>query len=171
MFVCVCVDCILTHTHDWCIHRTVHGAKASEKKQDGTYLSFIIFSCLYDCWQHRKTKLVKNYRACAWKPMASTTCTSVPVEVPVVHFDSVEQFHALVYPTRRPTVLKGVPLGSAPSLWTPDYLSERCGAQPAKLHVSPVPRMNFIQKNFVYRQVFSNLSTTEPFNCGAYLAR
>ena len=72
--------------------------------------------------------------------------------VPVVHLDSSEQFHALVYPTRQPAVLRGVPLGRAPSLWTPDYLAGQCGDQPVKVHVSPVPQMDFIQKNFVYRQ-------------------
>lgn len=71
--------------------------------------------------------------------------------VPVVELGSSERFKTLVYPARRPAVLKGVPLGPAPSLWTPDYLAEKCGDRPVKLHVSPVPEMDFIQKNFVYR--------------------
>ena len=77
-------------------------------------------------------------------------CSS-SITVPVVHVDSVEQVQAVVYHTRRPTVLKGVPLNVAPSLWTPEYLADACGSQSVKLHVSPVPQMDFIRKNFVYR--------------------
>ena len=86
--------------------------------------------------------------------------------VPVVHLDSSEQFHALVYPTRQPAVLRDVPLGRAPSLWTPDYLAGQCGDQPVKVHVSPVPQMDFIQKNFVYRQaaLYIKLSTMIAYN-------
>lgn len=79
--------------------------------------------------------------------------------VPVVHLESAEQFNAEVYPTRQPSVLRGIPLGSAPSLWTPDYLAEKCGDRPAKLHVTPVPQMNFIQKNFLYRQALVILNS------------
>ena len=64
-----------------------------------------------------------------------------------------DQFHTLVYPTRQPAVLRGVPLGPATSLWTPDYLCEKCGDLPVKVHVSPVPQMDFIKKNFIYRHV------------------
>lgn len=80
---------------------------------------------------------------------------SATVAVPLVCLDSssspTEQFHDQVYPARRPAVLRGVPLGPAPSLWTPDYLCGKCGERPVKVHVSPVPQMDFIRKNFVYR--------------------
>ena len=75
--------------------------------------------------------------------------------VPVVELGSSERFKALVYPARQPAILKGVALGPAPSLWTPDYLAEKCGDRPVKLHVSPVPEMDFIQKNFVYRYILN----------------
>ena len=71
--------------------------------------------------------------------------------VPVVCLNSAEEFRATVYPTRQPTVLKGVSLGPAPSLWTPQYLASKCGIRPVKVHVTPVPQMDFIRKNFVYR--------------------
>ena len=91
----------------------------------------------------------REFCACA---IMSTTAT-----VPLVHFDSSsspsDQFHELVYRTRRPAVLRGAPLGAAPSLWTPRYLAEKCGERPVKVHVSPVPQMDFIRKNFVYRRV------------------
>ena len=84
--------------------------------------------------------------------------------VPVVQLDSVEEFHSTVYPTRRPTILRGISLGSAPSLWTPSYLAEKCGGLPVKVHVSPVPQMDFIKKNFVYRQVSSTCAYNEPLS-------
>lgn len=82
-----------------------------------------------------------------------TNIRPMSCSVPVVQLDSLEEFHSTVYPTRRPTILRGVSLGPAPSLWTPSYLAEKCGSLPVKIHVSPVPQMDFINKNFVYRQV------------------
>ena len=54
---------------------------------------------------------------------------------------------------REPAVLRGLDLGTATDLWTPEYLGHRVGSQAVKVHVSPDPCMNFLTKNFVYRQV------------------
>ena len=96
------------------------------------------------------------------------------VAVPIHQVDSSEQFHAQIYPSRRPAVLLGVPLGAAPSLWTPEYLSEKVGERLVKVHVSPVPQMDFVRKNFVYRRawpitktlsiIYCMLHRTLPFN-------
>lgn len=72
-------------------------------------------------------------------------------EVPIVNVATKEDFMTKVYIKRRPAVLKGIELGSAPSLWTPDYLCRKCGERAVKVHVTPVPRMDFIRKNFIYR--------------------
>ena len=94
------------------------------------------------------------FSACA---IMSTTAA-----VPLVHLNSSspsDQFHELVYPARRPAVLRGAPLGRAPSLWTPGYLAEKCGERPVRVHVSPVPQMDFIRKNFVYRRVTEHIQS------------
>ncbi|XP_029967549.1 tRNA wybutosine-synthesizing protein 5 isoform X1 [Salarias fasciatus] len=61
-----------------------------------------------------------------------------------------------VYPLRRPAVLRGVCLGPCLQKWTVDYLAEKGGCREVKIHVSTVPQMDFLHKNFVYR--------TLPFN-------
>ena len=75
----------------------------------------------------------------------------VHTEVPIVHVSTKEEFITKVYCKRKPAVLKGIDLGCAPSLWTPDYLCRKCGEKAVKVHVTPVSRMDFIRKNFVYR--------------------
>ena len=44
-----------------------------------------------------------------------TNIRPMSCSVPVVQLDSLEEFHSTVYPTRRPTILRGVSLGPAPS--------------------------------------------------------
>ncbi|KAF6723378.1 tRNA wybutosine-synthesizing protein 5 [Oryzias melastigma] len=67
-----------------------------------------------------------------------------------------EKFLQEIYPERRPAVLRGVPLGPCQQLWTTEYLAQRGGDKEVKIHVSTVPQMDFLRKNFVYR--------TLPFN-------
>ena len=62
-----------------------------------------------------------------------------------------EQFESEVYPSRQPAVIRGVDLGRAPSVWSPEYLCDKCGARPVRVHVSPVQQMDFISKNFAYK--------------------
>ena len=73
------------------------------------------------------------------------------IAVPVIRVSSKEEFHSLVYPTRHPTVLRGIDLGAAPKLWTPEYLCQKCGDKAVKVHVCPVAQMDFITKNFAYK--------------------
>ena len=53
---------------------------------------------------------------------------------------------------RHPVVLRGLNIGTCVDKWKyVDYLKEAGGAHPVKIHVSPVPQMDFINKNFLYR--------------------
>ena len=63
------------------------------------------------------------------------------------------EFQERVYELRKPCLLKGLDIGSAPLLWTPEYLRERCGGRSVRVHVTPVPQMDFINKNFMYRYI------------------
>ncbi|XP_074857129.1 tRNA wybutosine-synthesizing protein 5 isoform X2 [Carettochelys insculpta] len=54
---------------------------------------------------------------------------------------------------REPVVLKGIDLGICTTKWTVDYLSQTAGDKEVKIHVSPVPQMDFLSKNFVYSPV------------------
>lgn len=48
-------------------------------------------------------------------------------------------------------MLKGMELGPCTTKWTVDYLSQAAGSKEVKIHVSAVPQMDFLSKNFVYR--------------------
>ncbi|KAM7407875.1 hypothetical protein PAMA_003574 [Pampus argenteus] len=61
-----------------------------------------------------------------------------------------------IYPQRRPAVLRGVCLGPCLEKWTVEYLGQKGGNKEVKIHVSAVPQMDFLHKNFVYK--------TLPFN-------
>ncbi|XP_041433025.1 tRNA wybutosine-synthesizing protein 5 isoform X3 [Xenopus laevis] len=52
---------------------------------------------------------------------------------------------------RKPVVLKGLHLGDCSTKWTVDYMSKTGGSKEVKIHVSEVPQMDFIRKNFLYR--------------------
>ncbi|NXT93333.1 TYW5 protein, partial [Anhinga rufa] len=62
-----------------------------------------------------------------------------------------ERFLRDIYPRRKPVVLKGMELGTCTTKWTADYLSRAEGSKEVKIHVSGVPQMDFLSKNFVYR--------------------
>ncbi|XP_053134592.1 tRNA wybutosine-synthesizing protein 5 isoform X2 [Hemicordylus capensis] len=62
-----------------------------------------------------------------------------------------ERFLQNIYPLREPVVLKGIDLGPCTTKWTVDYLSQAAGNKEVKVHVSTVPQMDFLSKNFVYR--------------------
>ncbi|XP_053134601.1 tRNA wybutosine-synthesizing protein 5 isoform X3 [Hemicordylus capensis] len=57
----------------------------------------------------------------------------------------------VVFVDREPVVLKGIDLGPCTTKWTVDYLSQAAGNKEVKVHVSTVPQMDFLSKNFVYR--------------------
>lgn len=69
----------------------------------------------------------------------------------VCNVSTPEEFQATVSETRQPLVLCGLDLGAAPERWTPQYLREKCGGTPVKVHVCPEQQMNFVKKNFLYK--------------------
>ncbi|XP_036598430.1 tRNA wybutosine-synthesizing protein 5 [Trichosurus vulpecula] len=73
--------------------------------------------------------------------------------IPVPQLEGVtrEEFLQRIYPQRKPVVLKGIDLGTCTTKWTVDYISQVGGTKEVKIHVSAVPQMDFISKNFVYR--------------------
>ncbi|XP_015252512.1 PREDICTED: tRNA wybutosine-synthesizing protein 5 isoform X1 [Cyprinodon variegatus] len=73
------------------------------------------------------------------------------VAVPVWTGADREVFLEQVYPARRPAVLRGVDLGPCVDRWTTEYLEMKGGEREVKVHVSTVPQMDFLNKNFVYR--------------------
>ncbi|KAM9850540.1 tRNA wybutosine-synthesizing protein 5 [Aulostomus maculatus] len=73
------------------------------------------------------------------------------VAVPTYTGVDREVFLRDIYPQRRPAVLRGVSLGPCLDRWTTEYLAQKGGAKDIKVHVSTVPQMNFLHKNFVYK--------------------
>ena len=85
---------------------------------------------------------------------ASTPCSARAASMQVkrvYNVDSQEDFLEKVSRHRQPAILCGLDLGDAPELWTPQYLRERCGCYPVKVHVCPVHKMDFLLKNFAYK--------------------
>ncbi|KAK5861565.1 hypothetical protein PBY51_022950 [Eleginops maclovinus] len=78
------------------------------------------------------------------------------VSVPVFPAVDKDGFLRDIYPQRRPAVLRGLSLGECVEKWTVEYLGERGGDKEVKVHVSTVPHMDFLHKNFAYK--------TLPFN-------
>ncbi|XP_034042775.1 tRNA wybutosine-synthesizing protein 5 [Thalassophryne amazonica] len=78
------------------------------------------------------------------------------LDVPVFTQVDRDIFLRDIYPERQPAVLRGVPLGPCLDRWTVKYLGEKGGNKEVKIHVSTVPKMDFLHKNFVYK--------TLPFN-------
>ncbi|MGH0139997.1 UNVERIFIED_CONTAM: hypothetical protein FKN15_021677 [Acipenser sinensis] len=64
-----------------------------------------------------------------------------------------ELFLQDIYPLRRPAVLKGVQLGGCTEKWSVDYLATKGADRDVKVHVSSVPQMDFLRKNFLYRSL------------------
>ena len=52
-------------------------------------------------------------------------------------------------------MLEGMELGACTTKWTVGYLSQAEGSKEVKIHVSAVPQMDFLSKNFVYRYFIS----------------
>lgn len=57
---------------------------------------------------------------------------------------------------RKPFLIRNYDIGPCKTLWTPEYISEKMGSTPVKIHVSIHPKLDFINKNFSYK--------TLPFN-------
>ncbi|XP_062312400.1 tRNA wybutosine-synthesizing protein 5 [Osmerus eperlanus] len=73
------------------------------------------------------------------------------VPVPVYCDMDEDGFVREIYPMRRPALLRGVCLGPCLERWTVEYLKQIGGNRDVKVHVSTLPRMDFLGKNFVYR--------------------
>ncbi|XP_065183107.1 tRNA wybutosine-synthesizing protein 5-like [Sycon ciliatum] len=74
-------------------------------------------------------------------------------EVPVVENVTKELFLSEIYPARKPAILRGIELGEAVRTWTPEYLSTTVGSRPVKVHVCPSDKMDFVKKNFAYKNL------------------
>ncbi|XP_066991715.2 tRNA wybutosine-synthesizing protein 5 [Anabrus simplex] len=71
---------------------------------------------------------------------------------------SEDEFTQHIYPKRKPALLRGVNIGSCTAKWTVDYLCEKVGGVDVKVHVAENPKMDFLNKNFVYKTLpFSEL--------------
>ncbi|MBN3323977.1 TYW5 protein, partial [Atractosteus spatula] len=75
------------------------------------------------------------------------------VPVPIYTGINKDRFLQDIHPLRTPAVLRGISLGPCTERWTVDYLSEKGGTTEVKIHVSPVPQMDFLRKNFLYRSL------------------
>ena len=72
-------------------------------------------------------------------------------KVEVCNSISIETFKEFYYPKRLPVVLRGFDIGPCQDRWNVQYLSTVFGETPARIHVSPVPQMDFLKKNFQYK--------------------
>ncbi|XP_075036199.1 tRNA wybutosine-synthesizing protein 5 isoform X2 [Mixophyes fleayi] len=81
-----------------------------------------------------------------------------PTKIPVPEYSGVDKkkFLQELYPLRKPVVLRDLDLGACKTQWSLDYMSRKGGGREVKIHVSEVPQMDFIKKNFIYRSL--------PFN-------
>lgn len=78
-----------------------------------------------------------------------------------------ERFQREILPAREPAVIRGLVLGECLSLWRdPEYLMKKGGDKEVSVHVSTEDRMDFINKNFVYRTLpFSELVKRAAYGC------
>ncbi|XP_056885730.1 tRNA wybutosine-synthesizing protein 5 [Takifugu flavidus] len=73
------------------------------------------------------------------------------IHVPVFADINKDSFLQDIYPERKPAVLKGVNLGPCLEKWTVEYLRQKGSDKEVKIHVSTVPQMDFLRKNFAYK--------------------
>ena len=69
--------------------------------------------------------------------------------VPIQHYTGEEQLLSDITILRKPTVIRGCPLGPCSS-WTPEHLAERLSGTSRPVHVTTETNMDFIAKNFRY---------------------
>nr|CAD7194244.1 unnamed protein product [Timema douglasi]CAD7421617.1 unnamed protein product [Timema poppensis] len=76
-----------------------------------------------------------------------------PSVVPIPTFTNIsaDYFRKHIYPQRFPALLRNIDIGECSNKWTADYLTEKIGDSNVKVHVSINPKMNFTEKNFVYK--------------------
>lgn len=52
---------------------------------------------------------------------------------------------------RKPLLIRHYDIGRCTQTWSPQYVSNKVGNAPVKIHVSPSGNMDFINKNFLYK--------------------
>lgn len=74
------------------------------------------------------------------------------IEVPVYsNICSKEEFIEQIQSKRKPVVIRGLVIGDCSKKWNPEYLINHIGHLEAKIHVSTDSRMDFLNKNFLYK--------------------
>ncbi|XP_040213122.1 tRNA wybutosine-synthesizing protein 5 [Rana temporaria] len=78
-----------------------------------------------------------------------------PTTIPLPRYTGIDKNRFLqeIYPLRKPAVLQDLDLGVCKSKWTLDYMSRKGGGREVKIHVSELPQLDFIKKNFLYRSL------------------
>ena len=92
-------------------------------------------------------------------------CSRKTVLVEEVDIFTADEFKKKAGTSRKPYLLKKLNIGPAPSLWTPEYLRDRCGERSVRVHVTPVTLMDFMKKNFLYRYV----NQSKPSECAGWV--
>ncbi|XP_071439790.1 tRNA wybutosine-synthesizing protein 5-like [Hetaerina americana] len=73
------------------------------------------------------------------------------VEVTIYNAESEQGFRDHVRSQRNPAILRGAYIGECVKNWSSEYLSQKVGKIPVKIHVSPSSKMDFVKKNFLYK--------------------
>ncbi|XP_076089323.1 tRNA wybutosine-synthesizing protein 5-like [Mytilus galloprovincialis] len=88
---------------------------------------------------------------------SSTSSCQKKIQVSVLTNVTQNQFVNEIYPKRLPVIIRGQDIGPCIDCWkSMEYLGKKGGSKEVKIHVSPTPQMDFINKNFLYRSL--------PFN-------
>ena len=79
------------------------------------------------------------------------------LKVDIVDVDGIDNFpeffQSHIYLQRKPTIIKGLNIGDAVEKWSGQYLSESVKNIPVQIHVCPVPALDFLNKNFLYKTI------------------
>uniref|UniRef100_A0A1B6C0F6 tRNA wybutosine-synthesizing protein 4 n=1 Tax=Clastoptera arizonana TaxID=38151 RepID=A0A1B6C0F6_9HEMI len=73
--------------------------------------------------------------------------------IPIYENVTKEFFTENIQTNRKPAILRGVDIGNCSSKWTPEYLIQNVGDIEVKVHVSSESRLDFINKNFIYKTI------------------
>ncbi|CAG2187969.1 TYW5 [Mytilus edulis] len=88
---------------------------------------------------------------------SSTSSCQKKIQVSVLTNVTQNQFVNEIYTKRLPVIIRGQDIGPCIDCWkSMEYLGKKGGSKEVKIHVSPTPQMDFINKNFLYRSL--------PFN-------
>lgn len=62
-----------------------------------------------------------------------------------------EEIVRLKMTDRKPLLIRNWDIGSCVKDWTSEYVSNKVGSEPVKIHVAKDEKMDFINKNFIYK--------------------